>query len=46
MTCNTAVKVEPTAPGVTLRLAEFAATHPSKGSSDAVERGAYRAFAN
>jgi 2-methylcitrate dehydratase PrpD len=46
MARNTTVKAEQNAPAITQRLAEFAAGHPSKGWSDAVEREAHRTFAN
>ena len=46
MAHNTSVAADPNAPPVTRILAEFAATHPSRGWSEAVEREAHRTFLN
>lgn len=46
MAINTIVKADHHAPAVTEILARFAATHPSRGWSEAVEREAHRTFAN
>jgi 2-methylcitrate dehydratase PrpD len=46
MARNSTVKADPNAPGITEMLARFAAEHPSRGWSDAVEREAHRTFAN
>jgi 2-methylcitrate dehydratase PrpD len=43
---NTAVSADRNAPAVTRTLARFAATHPSRGWSDAVEHEAHRTFVN
>jgi 2-methylcitrate dehydratase PrpD len=46
MAINTTVNAEQNAPAVTEMLARFAASHPSRGWSDAVEAEAQRTFAN
>ena len=46
MARNTKVEADHNAPAVTQILARFAATHPSKGWSDAVEHEAHRTFLN
>jgi 2-methylcitrate dehydratase PrpD len=46
MARNTTVKADQNAPAITQRLAEFVASHPSKGWTNAVEREAHRTFAN
>ncbi len=46
MARNTKVEADHNAPPVTRILAEFAATHPSKGWSDEVEHEAHRTFLN
>jgi len=46
MARNTNVSADASAPPVTQVLAKFAATHPSKGWSDAVEHEAHRTFLN
>ena len=46
MARNTQVVAETDAPPITAALARFAATHPSRGWSDAVEREAHRTFYN
>ncbi len=46
MARNTQVAADTAAPPVTATLAKFAATHPSKGWSDAVEHEAHRTFYN
>jgi 2-methylcitrate dehydratase PrpD len=46
MARNTPVTADENAPPITRILAEFAATHPSRGWSDAVEREAHRTFLN
>ena len=46
MTHNTTVAADPNAPPITRILAEFVATHPSRGWSEAVEREAHRTFLN
>lgn len=46
MAVNTKVEADQNAPAVTRILAEFVATHPSKGWSDAVEHEAHRTFLN
>jgi 2-methylcitrate dehydratase PrpD len=46
MARNTQVTADPNAPPVTRQLAEFVATHPSRGWSDAVDREAHRTFLN
>jgi len=46
MAHNTTVAADPNAPPVTRILAEFVATHPSRGWSEAVEREAHRTFLN
>jgi 2-methylcitrate dehydratase PrpD len=46
MAKNTQVNADHNAPPVTRLLAEFVATHPSKGWDDAVEAQAHRTFAN
>jgi 2-methylcitrate dehydratase PrpD len=46
MARNTRVAADPNAPPVTMTLAEFVATHPSRGWSDAVDREAHRTFLN
>ena len=43
---NTTVVADAHAPAITQLLAEFVASHPSKGWSDAVEAQAHRTFAN
>ena len=43
---NTTVVADANAPAITQILAEFVASHPSKGWSDAVEAQAHRTFAN
>jgi 2-methylcitrate dehydratase PrpD len=43
---NNTVNADPNAPAVTALLAKFAAEHPSRGWSDAVDREAHRTFAN
>ena len=43
---NTTVQADAHAPAVTALLANFVATHPSKGWSDEVEQQAHRTFAN
>jgi len=43
---NTTVKADANAPAVTALLANFVASHPSKGWSDTVEQQAHRTFAN
>jgi hypothetical protein len=42
---NTTVVADANAPAITQMLAEFVASHPSKGWSDAVEAQAHRTFA-
>ena len=46
MAINTQVTADHHAPAVTHTLAQFVATHPSKGWSDAVEHDALRTFLN
>ena len=46
MATNTTVVADHNAPAVTHILAEFVATHPSKGWSDAVDHEAHRTFLN
>ncbi len=46
MAVNTKVEADHNAPPVTRILAEFVATHPSKGWSDDVEHEAHRTFLN
>lgn len=46
MARNTDIPADHTAPPVTRILAEFAATHPSRGWDDAVEHEAHRTFLN
>jgi len=46
MARNTQVEADHHAPPVTRILAEFVATHPSRGWSDAVDREAHRTFLN
>ncbi len=46
MARNTQVTADQHAPAVTSTLAQFVATHPSRGWSDAVELEAHRTFAN
>ena len=46
MTRNTQVSADIQAPPITAILAKFAAGHPSRGWSDAVEREAHRTFYN
>jgi len=46
MATNTTVVADHNAPAVTQILAEFVATHPSKGWSDAVDHEAHRTFLN
>ena len=46
MARNTQVAADHNAPPVTQILAEFVATHPSKGWSDAVDHDAHRTFMN
>jgi 2-methylcitrate dehydratase PrpD len=46
MARNTQVAADHNAPPVTRTLARFAATHPSRGWSDAVEHEAHRTFLN
>jgi 2-methylcitrate dehydratase PrpD len=43
---NTTVVADANAPAITQLLAEFVASHPSKGWSDAVEAQAHRTFSN
>ena len=46
MTLNATVKADAHAPAITEQLARFAATHPSRGWSAAVDAEAHRTFAN
>ncbi len=46
MAVNTKVEADHNAPAVTRILAEFVATHPSKGWTDEVEHEAHRTFLN
>ena len=46
MARNTAVSADHNAPAVTRILAEFVASHPSRGWSDAVDHEAHRTFLN
>jgi 2-methylcitrate dehydratase PrpD len=46
MARNTTVQADANAPAITRLLAEFVATHPSRGWSDAVEHEAHRTFLN
>jgi len=46
MARNTQVAADHNAPPITRILADFVATHPSRGWSDAVEREAHRTFLN
>ena len=46
MARNTTVQADVNAPAITPLLAEFVATHPSRGWSDAVEHEAHRTFLN
>lgn len=46
MTVNTKVAADHDAPPITRELATFAATHPARGWSDAVEHEAHRTFLN
>jgi 2-methylcitrate dehydratase PrpD len=46
MARNTKVEADHNAPPITQILAEFVATHPSRGWSDAVEHEAHRTFLN
>ena len=46
MARNSTVRADPDAPPVTAELARFAAEHPSRGWSDAVDAEAHRTFAN
>lgn len=46
MARNTQVNADHRAPAVTATLAKFAATHPSRGWSDAVDHEAHRTFLN
>lgn len=46
MARNTQVQADHNAPPVTRQLAEFVATHPSRGWSDAVDHEAHRTFMN
>src|SRR5882672_12682615 len=46
MARNTKVEADANAPPITRILARFAATHPSRGWSDAVEKQAHRTFLN
>ena len=46
MARNTKVEADSNAPPITRILAEFAATHPSRGWSDAVDHEAHRTFLN
>ena len=46
MARNTPVAADPNAPPITELLAQFVATHPSRGWSDAVEHEAHRTFLN
>ena len=46
MTVNTTVTADANAPAITRQLAEFVATHPSRGWSDAVDQEAHRTFLN
>lgn len=46
MARNTQVAADPNAPPITQRLAQFVATHLSRGWSDAVEHEAHRTFLN
>ena len=46
MARNTQVAADLNAPPITRTLARFVATHPSRGWSDAVDRGGHRTFLN
>jgi 2-methylcitrate dehydratase PrpD len=46
MARNTQVQADHSAPPITALLAQFVATHPSRGWSDAVDREAHRTFLN
>ena len=46
MARNTQVAADIDAPPITATLAQFVATHPSRGWSDAVEHEAHRTFYN
>ena len=46
MARNTQVSADHNAPAVTQILANFVATHPSRGWSDAVDHEAHRTFLN
>ena len=46
MALNTAVTADANAPAVTRALAQFVATHPSRGWSDAVDHEAHRTWLN
>ncbi len=46
MARNTQVAADPNAPPITQTLAQFIATHPSRGWGDAVEHEAHRTFLN
>ena len=46
MARNTTISADPNAPPITRILADFVATHPSRGWSDAVEHEAHRTFLN
>ena len=46
MARNTQVAADPNAPPITQILAQFVATHPSRGWSDAVDHEAHRTFMN
>ena len=46
MARNTQVNADHNAPPITLTLARFVATHPSRGWSDAVDHEAHRTFLN
>lgn len=46
MTLNTHVAADTQAPAITERLAQFVASHPSRGWSDAVDHEAHRTFLN
>ena len=46
MALNTEVTADPNAPAITQALAQFVATHPSRGWSEAVDHEAHRTFVN
>jgi 2-methylcitrate dehydratase PrpD len=46
MTLNTTVRAEADAPPITRQLAEFVASHPSRGWSDAIDHEAHRTWLN